>query len=155
MQPKSIILFFYGYILFFRRHLALLLGFLCKLISLPEFIFSPIRLFGGTATPVALFAIGLGLGFMAIKTAYKPTILVILAKMVLAPLIFVLLLKLFGFEMKASIIVAIIESATPTMTLAGAMVMKAKLDSNLAVSTVAFGVLFAFISMPILVWVLV
>lgn len=92
---------------------------------------------------------------MAIKTAYKPTILVILAKMVLAPLIFVLLLKLFGFEMKASIIVAIIESATPTMTLAGAMVMKAKLDSNLAVSTVAFGVLFAFISMPILVWVLV
>ncbi len=75
-------------ILSFPPFLALLLGFLCKLISLPEFIFSPIRLFGGAATPVALFAIGLGLGFMAIKTAYKPTILVILAKMVLAPLIF-------------------------------------------------------------------
>lgn len=37
----------------------------------------------------------------------------------------------------------------PTMTLAGAMVMKAKLDSNLAVSTVALGVLFVFVSMPI------
>ncbi|EAI0690676.1 AEC family transporter [Campylobacter coli] len=142
-------------ILSFPPFLALLLGFLCKLISLPEFIFSPIRLFGGAATPVALFAIGLGLGFMAVKTAYKPTILVILAKMILAPLIFMFFLKIFGFEMKTSTIVAIIESATPTMTLAGAMVMKAKLDSNLAVSSVAFGVLFAFISMPILVWILV
>lgn len=142
-------------ILSFPPFLALLLGFLCKLISLPEFIFFPIRLFGGAATPVALFAIGLGLGFMAVKTAYKPTILVILAKMILAPLIFMFFLKIFGFEMKTSTIVAIIESATPTMTLAGAMVMKAKLDSNLAVSSVAFGVLFAFISMPILVWILV
>ncbi|HED8709172.1 TPA: AEC family transporter, partial [Campylobacter jejuni] len=32
--------------------------------------------------------------------------------------------------------------------------MKAKLDSNLAVSAVAFGVLFAFVSMPILIWTL-
>lgn len=40
------------------------------------------------------------------------------------------------------------------MTLAGTMVMKAKLDSNLAVSAVAFGVLFAFVSMSILIWAL-
>lgn len=141
---------------FFPTFLALLLGFLCKLISLPEFIFSPIRLFGGAATPVALFAIGLGLGFMAVKTAYKPTILVILAKMILAPLIFMFFLKIFGFETKSSTIVAIIESITPTMTLAGAMGDEGyKLDSNLAVSSVAFRVLFAFISIPILVWILV
>lgn len=141
-------------ILSFPPFLALLFGFLCKIIPLPEFLFSPIRLFGGAATPVALFAIGLGLGFMAIKTAYKATIIVIFAKMLLVPLIFIFLLKIFGFEMKASTLVAIIESAAPTMTLAGAMVMKAKLDSNLAVSAVAFGVLFAFVSMPILIWVL-
>lgn len=141
-------------ILSFPPFLALLFGFLCKLITLPEFIFSPIRLFGASATPVALFAIGLGLGFMAIKTSYKPTIVVIFTKMILAPLFFVFCLKIFNLELKDSTIVAIIESAAPTMTLAGAMVMKAKLDSNLAVSAVAFGVLFAFVSMPILIWTL-
>lgn len=73
--------------------------------------------------------------------------------MILAPLFFVFCLKIFNLELKDSTIVAIIESAAPTMTLAGAMVMKkAKLDSNLAVSAVAFGVLFAFVSMPILIW---
>lgn len=132
----------------------MLFGFLCKLITLPEFIFSPIRLFGASATPVALFAIGLGLGFMAIKTSYKTTIVVIFAKMILAPLFFVFCLKIFNLELKDSTIVAIIESVVPTMTLARAIVMKAKLDSNLAVSTVAFGVLFAFVSMSILIWTL-
>lgn len=142
-------------ILSFPLFLALLFGFLCKLITLPEFIFSPICLFGASATSVALFAIGLGLGFMAIKTSYKPTIVVIFAKMILAPLFFVFCLKIFNLELKDSTIVAIIESAAPTMTLAGAKVMKkAKLDSNLAVSAVAFGVLFAFVSMPILIWAL-
>ncbi|MBM0637385.1 AEC family transporter [Campylobacter sp. VicNov18] len=141
-------------ILTFPPFLALFFGFLCKFITLPDFIFTPIRLFGGTATPLALFAIGLGLGFMAIKTAYKPTILVIFAKMILTPIIFICCLKLFGFKLNTSAIVAIIESATPTMTLTAAIIMKAKLDSNLAVSAVAFGVLFAFISIPILVWIL-
>ena len=139
----------------FPPFLALLFGFLCKMIEIPEFIFSPIRLFGASATPVALFAIGLGLGFVAIKTAYKPTIVVIFAKMVLTPIIFILILKIFGQNLSVSSLVAIIESATPTMTLAGAMIMKAKLDSNLAVSSIAFGILFCFVSMPALVYFLV
>lgn len=69
--------------------------------------------FGASATPVALFAIGLGLGFMAIKASYKPTIVVIFAKMILAPLFFVFCLKIFNLELKDSTIVAIIENAAP------------------------------------------
>lgn len=138
----------------FPPFVALMLGFLCKFVSLPEFIFEPIRLFGGAATPVALFAIGLGLGFNAIKTSYKSTVIVVCSKMLLAPFLFIGALKLFGFEFSPSAVVAVFESSMPTMTLAGAMIMKAKLDTNLAVSAIAFGVLFAFVSMPLLVWVL-
>lgn len=138
----------------FPPFIAIVLGFALKPFTLPEFIFEPIRLFGEAATPVALFAIGLGLGFNSIKTSYKGTIAVIFCKMILAPFIFIGILKIFGFEITPSAIVAIFESSMPTMTLAGAMIMKAKLDSNLAVSAIAFGVLFAFISMPLLVWVL-
>ena len=140
--------------LFFPPFIALMLGFLFKFISLPEFIFEPIRLFGGAATPVALFAIGLGLGFNAIKTSLKGTSIVIFSKMLLAPFLFIFILKLFDIEITPSAVVAIFESSMPTMTLAGAMIMKAKLDTNLAVSSIAFGVLFAFVSMPLLVWVL-
>ena len=138
----------------FPPFLALILGLILKPISLPEFIFEPLRLFGACATPTALFAIGLSLAFTAIKSSYKATIIVIFAKMLLTPLVFIFLLKLFSLNLTKSSIVAIIESAVPTMTLAGAMVMKAKLDSNLAVSAIAFGILFSFISMPSLIFIL-
>ncbi len=138
----------------FPPFLALILGLILKPISLPEFIFEPLRLFGACATPTALFAIGLSLAFTAIKSSYQATIIVIFAKMLLTPLVFIFLLKLFSLNLTKSSIVAIIESAVPTMTLAGAMVMKAKLDSNLAVSAIAFGILFSFISMPSLIFIL-
>lgn len=138
----------------FPPFLALVLGLVLKAVSLPEFIFEPLRLFGACATPLALFAIGLSLAFSAIKSSYKATIIVIFAKMILTPLVFIILLKIFSLDLTASSIVAIIESATPTMTLAGAMIMKAKLDSNLAVSVIAFGILFSFVSMPSLVFIL-
>lgn len=134
----------------FPPFIALAGGFVFKLVEIPDFIFGPVRSFGNAATTVALFAIGVGLSFSAIKSAYKSTLVVILAKMILAPLIFCALIFIFKMSFQPSTIVAIVESATPTMTLAAAMVMKAKLDSNLAVSAVAFGILFCFISMPLL-----
>ena len=138
----------------FPPFIALALGFAFKFVHLPEFIFEPIRLFGGAATPVALFAIGLGLGFNGIKASYKSTAVVIVCKMLLAPLIFVGILKLTNTAITPSAIVAIFESAMPTMALAAAMILKAKLDTNLAISSIAFGVLFAFVSMPLLEWLL-
>ncbi len=137
-------------IVLFPPFIALILGFACKAFILPEFIFKPIIIFGNSATAVALFAIGLGLGFSAIKTAYKPTIIVVLCKTLLAPMIFITLLKLFQAKLEPQTIIAILESAMPTMTLAGAMIMKAKLDSNLAVSAIAFGILSSFVFIPLL-----
>ncbi|EAK9928350.1 AEC family transporter [Campylobacter jejuni] len=134
----------------FPPFLALFLGFICKPFVLPSFIFSSLDLFGNSAIPIALFALGLKLKFSEINTSFKPTIIVIVSKMILAPLILILFLKFFNFELKNSAIMAIIESATPTMTLASIMIIKAGLDSRLAINTIAFGILFAFISIPIL-----
>ncbi|TEY00919.1 AEC family transporter [Campylobacter sp. US33a] len=141
-------------IITFPPFIALVGGIFCKMFYISEFIFEPIKMFGSCATAVALFAIGLSLGFSAIVSSYKSTLIVIGAKMLLAPLIFIVLAKIFHLNFSSSLNVAILESAMPTMTLAGAMIMKAKLDTNLAVSAVAFGILFAFISMPLLTWIL-
>ncbi|KGI56727.1 AEC family transporter [Campylobacter sp. MIT 97-5078] len=137
----------------FPPFIALALGFCLKIIPLPSFIFEPIRFFGNAATPVALFAIGLWLGFNSIKSSIKSTLLVLSAKMLFAPLIFICLALVFNLEFKPSLIVAIFESAMPTMTLAGILVIKAKLDSNLAISVLAFGVILAFFSMPFLLFI--
>ncbi|CAM4095208.1 AEC family transporter [Campylobacter armoricus] len=139
----------------FPPFVALILGIVFKLIQLPEFIFEPLRMLGSSATPIALFAIGLNLGFSSITTSYKATSIVIFGKMILTPLIFLALLKLLNFELNSSSIIALLESAMPTMTMVAAMIMKAKLDTNLAVSSVAFGIVFAFISLPIWVYFLI
>ena len=141
-------------ILIFPPFIALTLGFLCKFVELPDFIFGPIRALGGATTAVALFAIGLGLGFGAIKSAYKSATIVILCKTLVTPLLFIGILKLLNADFSPNSILAILESSMPTMALAGAMIIKAKLDSNLAVSSIAFGILFSFISVPFLCYLL-
>ncbi|WP_297814192.1 AEC family transporter [uncultured Helicobacter sp.] len=137
-------------IMIFPPFIALTLGFLCKVIELPDFIFGPIRALGNATTAVALFAIGLGLGFGTIKNSYKSATIVILCKTLITPFLFIGILKIFNVEFSSNSIIAILESSMPTMALAGAMIIRAKLDSNLAVSAIAFGILFSFVSIPLL-----
>lgn len=141
-------------IIYFPPFIGLVLGLVLKGFEIPEFVFAPIRMFGGSATPVALFAIGLSLGFNAIKSSYKSTVIVLFMKMILAPAIFILILQCFGAAFNKSTLIAVLESSMPTATIVCVMVMKAKLDSNLAASSVAFGLVLSVITLPILLNIL-
>ena len=141
-------------IIYFPPFIGLVLGLALKDFKIPEFVFAPIRMFGDSATPVALFAIGLSLGFNAIKSSYKSTVIVLFMKMILAPAIFILILQCFGAAFDKSTLIAVLESSMPTATIVCVMVMKAKLDSNLAASSVAFGLVLSVITLPILLNIL-
>lgn len=141
-------------IIYFPPFIGLVLGLALKGFEIPEFVFAPIRMFGDSATPVALFAIGLSLGFNAIKSSYKSTVIVLFMKMILAPAIFILILQCFGAAFDKSTLIAVLESSMPTATIVCVMVMKAKLDSNLAASSVAFGLVLSVITLPILLNIL-
>lgn len=141
-------------IIYFPPFIGLVLGLALKDFKIPEFVFAPIRMFGDSATPVALFAIGLSLGFNAIKSSYKSTVIVLFMKMILAPAIFILILQCFGAAFNKSTLIAVLESSMPTATIVCVMVMKAKLDSNLAASSVAFGLVLSVITLPILLNIL-
>lgn len=141
-------------IIYFPPFIGLVLALALKGFEIPEFVFAPIRMFGGSATPVALFAIGLSLGFNAIKSSYKSTVIVLFMKMILAPAIFILILQCFGAAFDKSTLIAVLESSMPTATIVCVMVMKAKLDSNLAASSVAFGLVLSVITLPILLNIL-
>lgn len=130
--------------------IALVAAFLLKSVPIPEFIFSTLKMFGSTVTPVALFAIGLQMVFSSIRTEWKPTLVVLSGKMILSPLCATLIILALGIPMDESAHIAILQSAMPPMVLASAMVMKAQLNTSLAVSTVAFGVGASLGIMPLL-----
>lgn len=137
----------------FSPFIALFLELVYKFFTIPKFIiFKIIVYIWSKSMPVALFTIESNLKFLSIIASYKSIIIVFFSKMILTPLIF---LKFFNFHLNPSLNIAVLESAKPTMTLIAAMIMKAKLDANLAVSSVAFGIMFAFVSLSIWIHVLV
>ena len=135
----------------FPPFLALVAGLLAKSVEIPEFLFAPLRLFSGAVVPVALFAVGLGLGFNTVRSSYKSTALVVFLRMVVAPCFFVAFAWVFGLEFSPSYMAGLIETAMPPTVVASAMILKAKLDSNLAISAIAVGMCFTFVVIPVII----
>ncbi|MGP1449668.1 MAG: AEC family transporter [Wolinella sp.] len=135
-------------VLRFPPAIAMALALMLKSVEIPEIVFHTLRMFGATVTPMALFAVGLQLVFSSIRSEWRATILVLFGKMILAPLIVFLLVIAFGVKFDASSHVAILQAAMPPMVLASAMVMKAQLNTSLAVATVAFGVGASLVILP-------
>ncbi|NLK66507.1 MAG: AEC family transporter [Campylobacteraceae bacterium] len=134
--------------------LALFLALVCKLITIPEFMFKPLNLLGSATISVALFSMGLKLSFDAIKNSYKPTAIVLFCKMILSPAILVLLLQIFAIQMDGDALVGIFQASMPPMVVAAALVIRAGYDSDLATSSVAFGLLGCLITVPFLSYIL-
>ncbi|MDY5467073.1 MAG: AEC family transporter, partial [Campylobacter sp.] len=95
----------------FPPFLALVAGLLAKNLEIPDFLFAPLRLFSGAVVPVALFAVGLGLGFNTVRSSYKSTALVVFLRMVVAPCFFVAFAWVFGLEFSPSYMAGLIETA--------------------------------------------
>ncbi|EAU00170.1 MULTISPECIES: AEC family transporter [Campylobacter] len=140
-------------ILKFPPFIALIIAFAVKGIYVPEFIFAPFRMLEGSVTPVALFAIGVGLSFGSITSSYKSASIVLICKMVLPALIFFIIMKILGVSMNKTWLVGLFQCCMPPMVLASAMVIKAGLDSSLAISSVALGVAFSFVTLPALFYI--
>lgn len=137
-------------ILKFPPFVALLFGLIAKNFYIPEDFFTPLRMLSSSVTPVALFAIGVGLSFGGIKNSYKGVSVVLFCKMIFPALFFFLVSKIYGIDIDKSWVIGILLSCMPPMVLASAMIMKAELDSSLAVSAVAVGVAVSFITLPVL-----
>ena len=135
----------------FPPFLALVVGLLAKNLEIADFLFAPLRLFSGAVVPVALFAVGLGLGFNTVRSSYKSTALVVFLRMVVAPCFFVAFAWVFGLEFSPSYMAGLIETAMPPTVVASAMILKAKLDSNLAISAIAVGMCFTFVVIPVII----
>ncbi len=123
--------------------LSLLFGLALKFLPLeiPDELFIPLKSLAQTATPVALFAIGVQMSLKSVKEEWRLTAL----------LFIVVLVSFGGFNDLWRM--ALIEVAMPPVVSAGAIVIKAGLNAKLVVSAIAFGILLSFVSVPL--WLLV
>ncbi|CZE48811.1 AEC family transporter [Campylobacter geochelonis] len=133
----------------FPPFLALILALILKSISIPELFFAPLHLIGNSIVPIALFSIGVGLSFNSIKTSWKPSLVAIFAKMILMPILFFAFLKLLKLDTHETTL-GLILSSMPTAVIVSAIIMKANLNTNLAISATAMGHFVMFITLPII-----
>ncbi|PZT47943.1 transporter [Helicobacter valdiviensis] len=130
--------------------LALLSGIFFRLLpfTIPDEFFSPLKALAQTATPVALFAIGVQLNLKGILEWKYPALL-LSTKMILAPLILFLFVKIFVGDFSNTHKLALIEVAMPPLVSGAAIIYKAGLNAKLALNSVTFGILVSFVSVPI------
>ncbi len=105
--------------------------------------------FSSTIVPMALVAVGLQLQFKLPKEDLKPFSIALAIKLIIAPIIAIIICKIFSWDNQASI-VSIMESAMAPMITAGAIASMAGLSPRLSSAIVGYGILISFITTAIL-----
>ncbi len=137
----------------FPPFVALLFAFFIKFINLhiPDFVLGSLNTLGLTVIPVALFSVGINLRFSSLA-GYKTVIAIVLfIKMILIPVGLVLLLKLSGVEINIIWKSGVLEIAMPPMVLASILVIGAGLNKEIAVGSVAIGIILSFVTVPFVI----
>ncbi len=141
-------------LLMFPPFMALVVALLLKPFTVPDIFLNLLKKLSTTVIPLILFAVGLNLRFSNIKTKLKLTAIVLFIKHFIAPIILLTILILIGFSISLPYKVAILEFAMPPMVLASIYAIQAELDKDLAISSVALGIILSFISIPLWFFIL-
>ena len=101
--------------------------------------------FSNTIVPIALVAVGLQLQFKLPKEDIKPFSVALIVKLIIAPIIAIIICKIFMWENQASI-VSIMEAGMAPMITAGAIASMAGLAPRLSSANVGYGILISFLT---------
>lgn len=105
--------------------------------------------FASTIVPIALVAVGLQLQFKLPREEIKPFGVALVIKLLIAPIIAIVICKIFDWNNEASI-VSIMEAGMAPMITAGAIASMAGLAPRLSSAIVGYGILISFITTAIL-----
>ncbi|WP_297890180.1 AEC family transporter [Sulfurihydrogenibium sp.] len=138
----------------FPPFLALLIGLMLKPFTLPDLIIKILDTLGSTVIPLILFSVGMNLKFSAIGKNLKVISFVLLIKHILLPLSFLTIILILGISLTLPWKVAVLQLAMPPMVLASIFVIEANLDKDIAVSSVALGIVLSFLTVPTIYYLL-
>lgn len=130
--------------------LALICGLSLRIVPfhIPDWVFVPLKSLAQTATPVALFAIGVQMSLRAFLD-WKLTAVVLSGKMLLAPLLLFACVMLTKGEFSDIWRMSLIEVGMPPLVSGVAILLSAGFNGKLALNTVTFGLILSFITTPL------
>ncbi len=108
---------------------------------------------GKTASPLALFTLGIFMYRTFSKQSWLLGAFAIGAKLVLLPIAVLFLCLLFGYN-KEFMQVSVIVSAMPTAVTSFVLAQKYALDEQLAADTILVSTILSIVSLPVIVWLL-
>lgn len=135
-------------VIFFPPFIALILGIAAKSIPVPQMLMDTVQTLGKTVIPLIMFSVGMNIKVASLWSRLSDILSVLMVKNILTPVFVLLLLLLAGYNLSLPLKVAILEIGMPPMVLASIFIINSHLDRELAVSSVATGIIFSFISVP-------
>lgn len=122
-------------------------------IKLPVFIVSTIKDISKMATPLSLTLLGASFSFSNIKKYLRETIIVVIGKLIITPLIFILISYCCGFR-GVSLLSLMIMFASPTAISSFQMAIQMDGDSDLASQIVVFTSAFSIVTVFFWIFIL-
>ena len=136
-------------VLTFPPFLSLVLALFLMGVEFHPVISKVLSSFANTIVPIALVAVGLQLQFKLPREDLKPFSVALFIKLIIAPIIAIIICKIFDWNNQASM-VSIMEAAMAPMITAGAIASMAGLAPRLSSAIVGYGILISFITTGIL-----
>lgn len=135
-------------IVLFPPFIALALGVVAKSFPVPHLLMDTAQTLGKTVIPLIMFSVGMNIKVSSLWSRLRDILSVLIVKNILTPVFILLLLLLTGYNLSLPLKVAVLEMGMPPMVLASIFIINSNLDRELAVSSVATGIIFSFISVP-------
>lgn len=136
-------------ILGFPPFIALIAGLLLMKVSFPETIVGMLEGLSATLIPLVTFSVGTQLKFKQPLSNIKPITIIIFLKMIISPMIAFFVLIFLGIKGPVFNI-SVFEAGMPSMVMAGILAATGNLKSDVANAAIGYGIIFSFITLPIL-----
>ncbi len=136
-------------IITFPPFIALLAALFLPMGSLLQTLKPMLTMAAGSLVPVVLVAIGFQMRLLLPTSELGPFALGLLIRLLITPGLFILACKFLGLSGEA-VQVSLFETAMPPMVTAGALASIAGLKPGLTSAMVGFGILFSFLTLPLI-----
>ncbi|MBL4658940.1 MAG: AEC family transporter [Alcanivoracaceae bacterium] len=140
-------------IITFPPFISLIFALMFSYITLPQSYFDFLSPLAATLVPVVMIAVGFQLNLKLESGQLQPFIIGLSVKMLIAPALIFLLFLLFGLD-GMIYRVTVFEAAMPPMISAGALAIMVNLAPKLTAAMIAYGIVFSFVTLPILFYIL-
>lgn len=119
----------------------------------PEVVATTLHGISQSLTPLVMTAIGLQLRWRLPHSIVGPLSCGLLIKLLIAPIVALAVFRLMGMH-GLPVDITVFEAGMPPMVTAGALAVVAGMESELAVALVGIGIIFSFLTLPIIFYML-